>query len=87
MKLLYGIIVAILAVIVALLCKVLPTSPFLAYLGWSEFNEYLPYINYFIPIDSFITIGEAWLSCVGIWFLVKIARKAVATVSDISPLN
>lgn len=87
MKLIYGIIVAILAVIIALLCKVLPTSPFLAYLGWSDFSEYLPYINYFIPIDSFIVIGESWLSCVGIWFVVKLARKAVATVSDISPLN
>lgn len=87
MKLIYGIIVAILAVIIALLFKVLPTSPFLAYLGWSDFSEYLPYINYFIPIDSFIVIGESWLSCVGIWFVVKLARKAVATVSDISPLN
>ena len=87
MKLLYGIIVAILAVIIALLCKVLPTSPFLAYMSWSGFNEYLPYINYFVPIDAFIVIGEAWLSCVGIWFVVKLARKAVATVSDIYPLN
>lgn len=87
MKLLYGIIVAILAVIIALLCKVLPTSPFLAYMSWSGFSEYLPYINYFVPIDAFIVIGEAWLSCVGIWFVVKLARKAVATVSDISPLN
>ena len=87
MKLLYGSIVAILAVIIALLCKVLPTSPFLAYMSWSGFNEYLPYINYFVTIDAFIVIGEAWLSCVGIWFVVKLARKAVATVSDISPLN
>lgn len=87
MTLLYGIIFAILVVAIGLLFKVLPTSPFLAYIGWSGMSEYLPYINYFIPIDSFIVIGEAWLIALTAWFIVKIAIRAVATVSDISPLN
>ena len=87
MKLVYGLIFGVLVIAIGLAFKILPTSPFLAYLGWTEFNDYLQYINYFIPIDSFIVIGEGWLICVTAWFFLKFARKAVATVSDVSPLN
>lgn len=76
----------ILITCIALVCKILPGSPFLAYLGWSDFSEYLPYINYFVPIDAFIVMSEAWLVALTVWFLVKFAVKAVSTVSDIVPL-
>ena len=87
MKLLYGIIFAIVVIVVGLVFEVLPTSPFLSFLGWSEFSEYLPYINYFVPIDAFIVISEGWLVAISAWIIVKFSSKAVATVSDISPLS
>ena len=87
MQLIYGVMFAVAVLAIGLLCKVLPTSPFAAYLSASAFNDYLPYINYFIPIDTFIVIGESWLVALVVWYLVKIAIKAVSTVSDISPLH
>ena len=42
--LVYAILFAAVVIIVGLLFKILPTSPFLAYLGVSEFSQYLPYI-------------------------------------------
>ena len=45
MKAIYALIVAILATAIGLAFKILPTSPFLAYLGLSDLSGYLPYIN------------------------------------------
>ena len=86
MQLLYGIIFAMLVLCVGLVFKILPTSPFLAYLGVSEFSEYLPYMTYFVPIDAFIVISEGWLIAVTAWIILKFARKAVTTVTEITPL-
>lgn len=87
MQLIYGIIFAITVACIAIAFKILPGSPFLAYMGLSEFNEYLPYINYFIPIDAFIVMSEAWLAALSIWLVFKFGVKAAATCSDLSPLN
>ena len=87
MQLFYGIIFAIVVLCIGLVFKILPTSPFLAYLGVSEFSEYLPYINYFVPVDAFIVISEAWLIALTAWIILKFARKAVSVVSDITPFS
>lgn len=75
MQLLYGIIFAMLVLCVGLVFKILPTSPFLAYLGVSEFSEYLPYINYFVPIDAFIVISDGWLIAVTAGFTLNLPEK------------
>lgn len=86
MQLIYGIMFAVLVTCIALVFKILPGSPFLAYLGWSDFSDYLPYINYFVPVDAFIVMSEGWLACITVWFIVKFAIKAINTVSDLKPL-
>lgn len=86
MKALFGIIFAILVVAIGLAFKVLPTSPFLAYLGLSDLSSYLPYINYFVPIDAFIVISEEWLLAMSAWFIWKFGKKAISTITDLKPL-
>lgn len=86
MKAIYAIIVAILATAIGLAFKILPTSPFLAYLGLSDLSGYLPYINYFVPIDAFIVISEEWLLAMSAWFLWKFGKKAVSVITDLKPL-
>lgn len=74
-------------IMVALACDILPISPFLSYISWSGFSEYLPYVNYFVPVDFFIASGEAWLVALTAYIGLKFARKAIQTCSDIMPLS
>ena len=74
-------------VMISFVCGVLPSSPFLSYITWSGFSEYLPYINYFVPIDYFIVTGEGWLIALTMYIGLKFARKALSTCSDIMPLS
>ena len=48
-------------VLVGFLCGILPESPFLAFIQAEEVNDYLSAINYFVPVDAFVTIA----SCCG----------------------
>lgn len=83
----YSILFAIIVCFIGLVFKFLPSSPFLLYLGYSDLNEYLPYINYFVPIDGFIAVTEAWLLALTAYMFFQFGRKAVSFVSDISPFN
>ncbi|MEG1847857.1 MAG: hypothetical protein RR238_05235 [Lachnospiraceae bacterium] len=53
--------------IIIMLLGFLPSSPFQSFIEKMEQIEELKYINYFIPIDAFIAIGTAWLSCMGLY--------------------
>lgn len=55
--------------------SLLPPSPFEKYISAVFDNEYLGYINYFFPIDTFITIAEAWLVAIGIYILYGVIIK------------
>lgn len=85
MQVIYSIGLVCLGLIIALLTGVLPESPFVAYIDLSGVNDYLGYINYFVPVSEAIVIGEAWLTCMGIYYLVKLGEKAIKLVCDIVP--
>lgn len=85
--LVYAILFACVVIIIGLMFKILPTSPFLAYLGISELSKYLPYINYFVPIDFFIAASEAWLVALTAFLFFKLSRKALSTCTDILPFK
>lgn len=82
-----GFATVFIVVCIGLVCNILPTSPFLSYISWSGYSEYLPYINYFVPIDFYIVTGEGWLIALSAYIFLKFARKSIATVSDLMPLN
>lgn len=73
--------------LVALFTGILPQSPFLAYMDWAEMNEYMGFINYFIPIDQIIVISEAWVLCIGPWILVQLIIKAVKILGEYIPMT
>lgn len=44
----------------------------------SAIDEYLPYVNYFVPFSRFCTIFEIWLLCVvGYWFFRRLYSTLV----------
>lgn len=59
----------------------LPHSPFVAALDAMEGIPYLAYINYFVPIGTFISIGEAWLIAIGLFYLYSIVLRWIRAIS------
>ena len=61
-------------------CNLLPTSPFVAYIDALEELPYLAYLNWFIPVSSFIAIGEAWLVSVGLFYTYSIVLRWIRAI-------
>ncbi len=53
----------------------LPNSPFTAYLSAMEQMEWLKWLNWVVPIEQFISIGTAWLACVGIYYVYQVILR------------
>ena len=58
----------------------LPTSPFIAFIDAFESLPYMGYLNWFIPVSTFIAIGQAWLLSVGIFYLYSIVLRWVRAI-------
>lgn len=74
-------------VLVGFLCGILPESPFLAFIHAEEVNDYLAAINYFVPIDSFVTIGSAWLVAIVPWIVSQFAVAGVKILGEWIPFT
>lgn len=64
----FDILVAI--ALFSIILAVLPVSPFQAFINsMGEIGTLvnLKYVNYFIPIDAMLAVGEAWLACVTVY--------------------
>ena len=59
-----------------------PTSPFviLDEMANSEFYEWLQMMNWFIPVNSFVAILEAWLSCVAVNYVYQVVLRWVKVI-------
>ena len=60
--------------------KVLPTSPFRDFINSMEELPYLGYLNYFIPIGTFIKIGTAWLGAIALFYLYSIVLRWIRAI-------
>ena len=54
-----------------------PDSPFtvLDELSRSEVAEWLGYLNWFIPVNTFVSIVQAWLACIAIYYVWQIVLR------------
>lgn len=76
-------IIDVLVSLLNLITSVLPTSPFQSYfLDFSlNYGDILGYINYFIPIDVFVTIlTNFYLPAVVIFYLWSVAARWVKLI-------
>jgi len=57
--------------------NLLPTSPFdfLKDLSNSPVHEWLRYLNWFIPINTFVAIMETWCAAILIYYVIQIALR------------
>lgn len=72
---------SVLSIVVDFFCAILPTSPFNEYMHYFSEFEYLQYINYFLPIDTFVAIMETWLVCVALWYAYGFLKDIITWIS------
>lgn len=65
--------------LLSLLVGLLPSSPF-EFIADSRFGELIADINYFIPVYEFVTIIQAWLVAVGLYYLYSIWARWVKAI-------
>lgn len=67
---------------IASILQLLPESPFVVLdnLSQTEFYEWIQYLNWFIPINTFISILEAWLVAIGIYYIYQIVLRWVKAI-------
>lgn len=60
--------------------SLLPHSPFTGVLDAMESLPYLNYLNWFIPVSTFVAIGELWLAAIGVYYLYSIILRWIKAV-------
>lgn len=58
----------------------LPGSPFQSFINSFTEIPALAYLNYFVPIAEMIAIGQAWLVCVGLFYLYSAVMRFVKLI-------
>lgn len=60
----------------------LPTDPFSGVLDISKepFIEYMPYVNWFVPLDYAVTLFGAFLNAYGLYICFKYFKKIMSSV-------
>lgn len=59
----------------------LPLSPFQPYITELETLPFLEYFNWFVPVGTFIKIGNAWLIAIFLWYFYGIVLRWIKAVS------
>ncbi len=60
--------------------SLLPTSPFVRYINALADIPFLAYLNWFIPIPTFLAIGQAWLTAVATFYMFSIILRWIRAI-------
>lgn len=62
--------------------ELLPESPFVVLdeLSRSEFYEWLQFLNWFIPVNTFVSILEGWLVCVAVYYVYQVVLRWIKVI-------
>lgn len=62
--------------------ELFPESPFIILneMSNSEFYTWLKYLNWFIPVSSFVSILETWLLGIGIYYIYQIVLRWIKVI-------
>lgn len=53
----------------------LPDSPFTAFTKHLQDTEWLRFLNWLVPLQQFVAIGEAWLASIIIYYLYIVVLR------------
>lgn len=62
--------------------NLLPNSPFLVLndLSSTDYYQWIQWLNWFIPINTFVSILEAWVTGLALYYLYQIALRWVKAI-------
>lgn len=63
-----------------LLVSVLPTSPFQEYISDFVPPSWLGYLNWFLPVGTFLSILSAWLVAIGLYYLYSVIARWIKVI-------
>jgi hypothetical protein len=66
--------------ILSSIISLLPDSPFGAFIMALDKFTWLSWLNWFVPISSFVAIGQAWLTAVGIYYIYQVILRYARAV-------
>lgn len=66
--------------LLSVILSLLPLSPFAPVIANLEQLPHLGYINYFVPIGTFLRIGEAWLAAIAIFYLYSVVARWIKLI-------
>lgn len=62
---------------------IFPDSPFIVLndlAGNSVISEWLGYLNWFVPINTFVAILEGWLACIAMYYVWQIILRKLGAI-------
>ena len=65
--------------ILSWIVNLLPDSPF-RLIDMTPLHDYLPYINYFVPLDFIINSLAAWGACIAVYYCYHIILRWVKAI-------
>ena len=60
----------------------LPESPFKDIIKEVESIPFLPYVNYFIPIDKLLAMTSIWLGAIVVFYVYQIILRWIKAIGD-----
>lgn len=64
------------------LLSFLPDSPFAEFITSISELPYLSYLNWFVPVGTFIAIGTAWLVAIGVFYIYQAILRWAKVIGD-----
>lgn len=61
--------------IVGAVLSLLPDSPFTQVITELGKLDFLPYVNWFVPVGTLLGIGTAWLTCIALYYLYQVILR------------
>lgn len=68
--------------VVGALLSFLPDSPFTSIIDTVKNLDYLPYLNWFVPVGTILGIGSAWLACIGVYYIYQVILRWAKVIGD-----
>lgn len=73
---------AFLQSIAVAIMQFLPDSPFTGFIESLESVSWLGYLNWFVPVGTFVTIGTAWVAAIIVFYIYQMILRWSKVVGD-----
>lgn len=71
-----------LAALLSVVVQALPGSPFQGLTALTIDNKWIGYLAYVVPVGAIVSTLEAWLVCIGVYYLYSVVMRWIKVVGD-----